>query len=349
VLIQIDERVLNDSRWHPLLDVIVSVLQQPGTRHAFDVALLPEVVNSSWLRGATGARASTAEFIRSAARVASHVGLSDAVTLWIDDAYPQSGEIAESTIRIHPLGALTILLQPLYLIVEDESSDGGFVLWIARLLGRDAIRNAYNAGKLMFRHAGGKGQLVKSARALSFGVWPRDNQPILSMRLRAVALLDSDARFPGDRPNQQIADKLTGEVAFVHVLQGRAIENYVPENYARRRLEKDGLRQATDAFFRMPLPQRKHFPLREGFRNRNSEPVQHDRFIGDNDREKQECDHYQNVSPTDWNLFCGGFGTRLADVFQEPGYRCSPGEQSQLDRSQVTELNDLLSRVIRYL
>src|SRR5450759_4246511 len=105
----------------------------------------------------------------------------------IDDFAPQSGEtIAKRAIRVRPFGALTILMQPLHLIVEDESSDGAFVLWMARLLGRDTIIRSYRAGRLLFRHAGGKWQLKKSATALTFGVWPRSNQPILSLQLLSL-------------------------------------------------------------------------------------------------------------------------------------------------------------------
>jgi hypothetical protein len=242
-------------------------------------------------------------------------------------------------------------MQPLHLVVEDESSDGAFVLWMARLLGRDTLRRSYDAGRLLFRHAGGKGQMAKSAAALTFGVWPRDHKPILSLQLRAIALLDSDARFPGDQRNTGIAQDVKPHVAFVHMLSGRYIENYVPHRYVRRRLEKDGLATAADAYFRMTESQRNHFPIKKGFLDiaTPQQPQAHEAFLADERREQAERDHFRAVNPEDWVHFGSGFGDRLATVFQEPAYRCEPNESALLTKSQRTELNDFLNRVIRYL
>ncbi len=242
-------------------------------------------------------------------------------------------------------------MQPLHLIVEDENSDGAFVLWMARLLARDTLRRSYNAGRLLFRHAGGKGQMAKSAATLTFGVWPRDNKPILSLRLRAIALLDSDARFPGDQPNAGIVQALQSHVALVHMLNGRYIENYVPQKYVQRRLEEDGLASATDAYFRMTEDQRKHFPIRKGFLDNSTtpQPQTHAAFLADARREQAERNHFQTVNPQDWVYFASGFGARLAVIFQEPAYRCQPSEGALLTEDQRTELNEFLTRVIRYL
>ena len=350
--IQVTTKVLDDPRWHPLLDVVVSILQQPESRHAFDTSQYRRVEKSAWLSGASGIRASTAEFIRSSARAASRDVPSDAVTLVIDDSAPQSGEtIADRAIRIHPFGALTILMQPLHLIVEDEISDGAFVLWMARLLGRDSIIRSYRSGRLLFRHAGGKGQFARSASALTFGVWPKVNQPILSRRLRAIALLDSDARFPGDEPNAQYVEEVEPHVAFVHMLKARCIESYVPRYYAWRRLESDGGASSVDAYFRMTDSQRCHFPIRVGFRDGATppHPQDHATFLADTNREPAERDHFRSVDPADWARFAGGFGRSLAAVFREPGYRCEPNEPGHLTEKQRTELNSFLTKVIQYL
>jgi hypothetical protein len=352
VKIQVHPRVLADPGWHPLLDVVVSILEQPDSRHSFDISQYPVLKNSPWLSEATGLRANTAEFIRSSAKATSRDGASDAVALLIDDLAPQSGEtLPRAVIRVHPLGALTILMQPLHLIVEDESSDGAFVLWMARLLGRDTLRRSYSAGRLLFRHAGGKGQMAKSAAALTFGVWPRENKPILSLQLRAIALLDSDAHFPGDQPNAGIVERLKPHVAFVHVLSGRYIEHYIPYRYVRCRMERDGLATAADAYFRMTEDQRNHFPIKKGFLDNSTppQPQAHAEFLADARREQAERDHFLTVNPQDWLHFASGFGHRLTEIFQEPAYRCQPNEAVLLTQSQRAELNEFLTHVIRYL
>lgn len=350
--IQVHQRVLADPSWHPLLDVIVSILGQPHSRHAFDISQYATIKSSPWLSGATGLRANTAEFIRLSVKATSRDGASDAVTILIDDAASQSGETLQGAIiRVHPLGALTILMQPLHLIVEDETSDGAFVLWMARLLGRDTFRRSYNAGRLLFRHAGGKGQMAKSAAALTFGVWPRDNQPILSLKLRAIALLDSDAHYPGNQPNAGIVQAVQAHVALVHLLSGRYIENYAPQKYVRRRLEEDGLGEASDAYFRMTEVQRNYFPIRTGFWDYATppQPQAHPAFLADTRRELAERNTFRTVNPQDWMHFASGFGGRLAVIFQEPAFRCEPNEAALLTQNQRTELNEFLNQVIRYL
>ena len=350
MIVQVERTVLNDDRWHPLLDVVVAVLSQAGSRHAFDTRQYEQLLRSPWLSNATGVRATTPEFLRSSAKAVSREGTSDAVTIRIDDAGPIYGEsLAGGVIRIHPFGALTILLQPLHVVVEDESSDGAFLLWMARILGRDAIRRAYSAGRLVFRHAGGKTQMVKSARSLSYGVWARPAQPILSMKLRIIAILDSDARFPGDQPNVEIAREVEPYVAFVRILNARAIENYVPYPYARRRLQKDNLAGAADSFFKLTESQRDHFPLKRGFRDAAALPQSHASFMADNSRHVSERGHFASVSAVEWIQYAGGFGDRLGDVYREAEFRCSATDGQLLTKSQRAELNEFLTQVITYL
>ena len=350
MILQVETTVLNDNRWHPLLDVVVAIIGQPGSRHAFDTTQYNELFKSTWLAYATGLRATIPEFLRASARAVSREGRSEAVTIRIDDSAPFSGQsLAGEVIRIHPFGALTILLQPLHVLVEDESSDGAFILWMARILGRDVIRRAYSAGRLVFRHAGGKTQMVKSAAALSYGVWARSGQPILSMKFRAVALLDSDARFPGDQPNAQIARNIEPHLAFAHVLNGRSIENYLPQPYARRRLQKDGLGAAVDSFFKLSEAQREHFPLKRGFRDVVGQAQSHASFMADNSRHLSERGHFAAVSTADWPQYAGGFGDQFAEVYQEPEFRCSASEAGLLTNAQKQELSAFLTRVITYL
>ena len=356
--IQIAPRVLTDPRWHPLLDAVVSILQQSGIRHGFEVSQIAALIKSPWLAHAIGTRATTAEFIRSSAKAVSRDGQSDAVTILLDDLASLSGvNLQGNVVSIHPFGALTILMQPLHLIVEDESSDGAFLLWIARLLGRDAVRRSYRAGRLSFRHAGGKGQIVKSARALTFGVWPREgeqhnargktDEPILSLQLRAIALLDSDADFLGHEPNKQIAQDVVPYVASVHILRCRAIENYVSLLYAQRHL---GLIPSLRAYFRMSEPQRSHFPIKKGFRHADRQQAQdHATFLADQSRAPQVRELFRSVDARDWDQFADGFGSAFADVFSKPECRCEPNHQNQLTREQKTELNAFLTQVIKYL
>ena len=350
--IQIANNVLDDPTWHPLLDVLATMFCVQGSRTTFDIRQHAQVLASPWLRGARGARAATAQLLRSATRAAFHVQPSIAVTVRLDLQAPVYGRIPQqSMIEIHPSRALAVLMQPLHVIVEDENSDGAFLLWMARLLGRDVIREAYSNGQLLFRHAGGKNQFPKCARALSFGVWPRAGRPILSLQFRAIAMLDSDSRYPGDTPNVSIAKETLENVAHVHILNGRTIENYVPLRYARKRLAQDGLEPLADAFFRMSDLQREHFPMKRGYVDDGvpAKPLPLSQFLSDQRFDPPERAQFSGIGAQDWALFAGGFGTRLAAVFQDPGLRCEPQDSHLLTPRQRVELNALMSKIIDHL
>lgn len=350
--LRVTARVLNNQTWHALLDVVVSLLELPDCCHSFDMSQRDLIAASSWLSTRTSTRAATMDLLTRKAKSLGQGIPSAAIVLTIDDAARPGGEVVSPTeLRVHPLGALTFLCQPFHLLVEDEGSDGAFVLWMARLLGRDAVVSQYRAGRLLFRHAGGKGQLVGSAQSLTFGVWPRVGQPIFALKLRAGVLLDSDARFPGERPNEQIAVDLEPHVAFVHTLEGRAIENYAPRKYLRRRLGDDGLAPAADAFFRMTTSQQNHFPMKRGFFDSAQPPRPQSTaaFASDLRRPQRERDLYALVPVGDWSQLAPGFGERVASVYQNPAYRCSPAEPNQLSPTRVTELNSFFNILLRHL
>jgi hypothetical protein len=286
--------------------------------------------------------------LAASAKSVSQQGLSDAVIVEIDSSADEVGNTVGQLIRIHPFGALFILTQPLHVIVEDETSDGGFILWVARALGIDAIIKAYRSGALVFRHAGGKGQLRKSAVSLSFGVWPRDTQPIRSMQLRAAAILDSDARFQGDTPNEEIRAALSSHVAFTHVLARRTIENYVPAKYFRDRMGQSE-RNRVDAFFRLTDPQQRHFPIKRGFRDDAGVAPTLAEFAAKPGRPVGEVALFGGIPPADWVLINVGFGDGVGAVFTDTRFRCEPNSRGLFDRTDTQELGGLMGRIVRHL
>ena len=349
--IRIATRVLNDEKWHPILDVIASLVATEESRLTFEAATIRNVLSSPWLASAIGPRGSLPAIVQASLRAFNRGTPSDAVTVVVDDTAPMSGETVERLIKIHPLGSISLLARPFSVIVEDEVTDGGFILWMARLLGYDEVRRAYNAGRLTFRHAGGKGQIVKSASALSEGIWPRPGKLILSMQLRCGVILDSDSKYPGHSPNAFIQIDVTSWVAFVHLLSGRTIENYVPKKYFKRRLDADGLGGLVEAFFSLTPAQRAFFAIKKGYHSGQKPPTpqSHADFCADATRPVEERDHFQSVHPATWQHLAGGFGERLATVFTNTEYRCEPGDRAGLTPEQQTEISDVLKRLLRFL
>jgi len=352
VQIRVSASVLSDERWHPLLDVIVYVVTAEESRLSFDAAGIRGMLSSPWLANASGHRGSLADLIKASLRAFSRGTPSDAVAIVIDDSAPMAGETAaDRIIRIHPLGSVSLISRPFSLIVEDELTDGGFLLWMARLLGRDEVIRAYVAGRLVFRHAGGKGQIVKSASSLTQGIWSRPGRILFSMKFRSAVLLDSDSKYPGHSPNNAIVIKAAQWVAFVHLLAGRTIENYLPMKYFRRRLAKDGLGNLADIYFSLTEGQRAHFPLKWGFLNSNSppRPQNFQEFQGDMSKAVDERRHFQGIAPHIWVQLAPGFGERFASVFTSTEFRCEPGDSAGLTRDQSTEISALITKILRFL
>lgn len=350
--IRVTPGVLSETRWHPLLDLIAELAQNVELRLSFDARDAQQLLQSSWLSAATGARRTIADILKASIKATSRAMPSDATTLLLDETAAKSGvSEAAGIIRVHPLGGLTIMTQPFHLIVEDEHSDGGFLLWMARLTGRDEVIRAYRAGRLVFRHAGGKGQLAKSATALSAGVWPRPGNEIIALRYRCGAMLDSDARFPGDSPNAAIVETLTDRVAFTHMLRARTIENYVPRKYFRRRMAEDGLESRADAFFQLTDEQRAHFPIKKGFvaNTPPNEPLSLAEFTADGGRAADERNHFGAIAGNLWDQVALGFGERLSSVYVDTGYRCNPGEGGDLTAGERAEIDSLLGLLVRHL
>ncbi|WP_127789440.1 hypothetical protein [Rhodovarius crocodyli] len=324
----------------------------PESRIILEISSLSRLRQSAWITNSPPSRATTWGILTGMVKFQSKGTTSDATTLIFDANGPYQGEEqSDGSIRINPIAGLATIMQPFKLIVEDQQTDGGFILWMARFLGRDEIIKAYRAGRFVFHHAGGKGQIVKSAEAISAGVWARPGQPISLAKHRSAAVLDSDADHEGHAPNANIATAAESHVAFVHVLRGRTIENYIPESYFRKRLAADGLSSFSDAFFRMLHDQQLFFPIKTGFRAKvkNGPRPTHSEFVSDPERPRLLRDLYGSVAPVDWGALVGGLGERLATVYTETRYRCEPSDAPRLPQDVSREINTLLTNILRHL
>lgn len=348
MLIRVADGVLGDAFWHPLLDVLAALVEHAENPHSFDPIDYRRLVNSRWLSGAVGVRSLIAATIAASAKSVAQQGVQSIITVEVNATASTAGEVVGNIIRIHPYGALFLLTQPFSVIVEDETSDGGFILWAARALGSDAIRRAYRSGSLTFRHAGGKGQLSKSASALSHGIWPRADRPIRSMSLRAAVVLDSDAKHPQDVPNKAIRDGVLPFVAFAHILAKRTIENYVPIAFLMRRLG-NGERARINALFRMTDAQRAHFPMKRGYRGPEGEALTLTQFKAMPGTDPLEASLYTGATEADWNAISSGFGDGVSAVYTDTRYRCEFNSPNLFNQVDATELNGLLKRLLQYL
>ncbi|WP_303717564.1 hypothetical protein [Brevundimonas naejangsanensis] len=352
MIVSLSDELLNEPRWYSLLDVVAELVQAPQMRLSFDIGDIAKIGRSGWVASGEGGRAGIAQLAAASIKATSRGTASDATTIHLDGQAAYAGEdLGGQRIAIHPLSGIAFLTQPFHLIVEDQHTDGGFVLWMARLTGRDEVIQAYRSGRFVFRHAGGKGQISKSADALSSGVWGRPGQPISAMKNRAGVMLDSDDSYPGQQRNLKYVEDSVPHVSFVHLLSGRTIENYVPAKYFRRRLADDGLAGMSEAFFRLTELQRLHFPIKDGFKPKEKgvAPPSKAEFLADPAKSAEQKHHLASVDPGDWQRLASGFGERLAAVYTNPAYRCEPKDAVPISANVRAEIDQLLTRLLRHL
>lgn len=338
----IEPGTLATERWFPIFDVLL--LRLEDRRHAFAAEDVGPLLESAWM---IGKGKKDRELVKYAATARSHDRIADRNLVRIDRSAPRGG-CAENdhTTSLHPQDCLGFLAQPFSVIVENEWFDGAFLLWMARALGREALISAYRANRLVFRHAGGKGWLEKSASVLTDGVWPAPNgRHARAMRLWACMVLDSDAKFPGDAPNAELVRRLLPWVAFVHELERRSIESYLPYS-ALARNDLSGIsKERVDALFRLTPDQRRHYNMKTGFRLKDGYDPTKSAYLAAPGIHGDEKTLFGTIPDADWGGLAPGFGKKLSLIYTEDRHRPLPADTAAIDASDKVELGRLLDAI----
>ncbi|MEU8128730.1 hypothetical protein AB0B68_16065 [Micromonospora sp. NPDC049049] len=158
------------------------------------------------------------------------------------------------------------LCRPAVLVVENSSSDGGFLHTVACALRHERVLTALERAWLEVHSAGGSGEVPRVAR----------EHAVRYRRLvRVVALLDSDSLIPGQRtPNHDQAEKLAAEEIAVHVLALREAENYVPHRVLAGIGKPKQASQKLSLLRRLTPQQRGHLDMKTGLGKRKPEAVE---------------------------------------------------------------------------
>jgi hypothetical protein len=267
--------------------------------------------------------------------------LADKRTVLIDDSARRGGEERGSTsTALHPLDAILFLSTPFQVIVENEWFDGGFILWMAKGLGFTQLLHAYQKNRFIFRHAGGKDSIIRSAKVFSQSVWPRPNRATdRAFRQWMCVVLDNDARDPDDDPNRQIVEAAQPHVFFVHQLQRRSIESYLSRETLLTIDNTGSFRQKVEALFRMSPNQRRYFHMKRGFRFQRDTPPTKASFMSSAEA------LYGGVVPGDWNLLMNGLGRSLSTVFVDPLKRPNTNQPDLVSTEARAELLNLFRSI----
>ncbi|WP_431904548.1 hypothetical protein [Micromonospora carbonacea] len=217
------------------------------------------------------------------------------------------------------------LCRPAVLVVENSSSDGGFLHTVASALRHERVVTALERHWLEVHSAGGSGEVPKVAR---------EHAVRYRRLIRVVALLDSDSLIPGQRTaNHDQADKLAAEKITVHVLALREAENYVPHRVlAGIGRAKDASRRLT-ALKRLTPQQRGHLDIKNGLGSRKPSAVEKQRELF------QDLDLAVQLGLRD------GFGDNVLERLAEQRGRVTEQDFAALGDEVVAELRTLLDKI----
>ena len=338
----IESNTLATERWFPVFDILLLHLEE--RRHTFAVEDVKSLLHSSWMQKKSR---NDRDLITRSITARSHDRLADKNVVRIDSAVTSGGRVDdEYTTSLHPQDCLTFLAQPFSVIVENEWFDGSFLLWMAKALGREGLITAYRANRLVFRHAGGKGSLERSASVLSTGVWPAPKgRHTRAMKLWSCAVLDNDAKFPGDGPNTEIVRDLAPWVAFVHEFARRSIESYLPYTVLTRYDRSAPFKERVDAIFRLSDEQRRHYPMKVGFRLRDENNPTKATYLASAEVSFREQACFESVADADWVKLASGFGKKMSTIYVEDQFRPTPIDSAaigELDRAELGRLLDAI-------
>lgn len=166
--------------------------------------------------------------------------------------------------KLSPSDALNLVDTPFKILLENGRYDRAFLLAMTPSVHRPFLEWLEHSDQLIFLGAGGLGEL---RMLVEQQIGRKEHR-----RLTHWAMFDSDSAVPGILSGDAIATRDACETADVpcHVLERRALENYVPKaalydwaaSDTRQAVQR---RTLIDAYSRMTDDQRRHYHFKNGF------------------------------------------------------------------------------------
>jgi hypothetical protein len=256
-----NQRVLADSSSWQWLDRVLEAVENEW--HLWEI-LDPEVIEQSeWMQQAGRNQRPLRELLEISARRGAWRGHGGphAVILFVDiESHAPCVLDAKSAARC--------VRAPLVVLMENAESDGLFLDAVLDVLSSPALLalRRLQPTPIQYDSPGGSGELTKRLeRALGDPAWK-------GIPRRFVVLTDSDAQEPGawNEKARDIAAHCRRRGVACHVLEKRAIENYLPQEvldaWASVPAQRTNIAWVK-ALARLSPEQRDHFPMKKGLAN----------------------------------------------------------------------------------
>lgn len=226
--------------------------------------------------------------------------------------------------------------EPLVVLLENTESDGAFVDAVLGVLGSSTLASLLQIepAPVKYDSPGGSGEIMKRLeRALDDPAWE-------GVPRRFIVLTDSDARAPGlcSKKARQIAEHCRKRGVSCHVLEKRAIENYLPQQVLDEwsaAPARTSCRPWVEAISRLSSEQRDHFPMKRGL---ESDP--HDEI---------HQSLYGTLAPADRRVLARGMRKQtLPELFKSHRASLTPvalRARAGARNDGLTELDDLVALI----
>lgn len=315
--------VLNDPESYRQLDEFLYIFER--ARHIWDSSNDEEIEGSGWLKNDSDFnRIFFEKNVRNSMLPRS--GKAHSIMITVGKSQP-GGELS-------PGDARRCLEAPAYVAVENTETDGGFLKTMLDVFERDSLKEALAEGWWQLEQMGGYGEVSKTISR----VQERGSGP-----LRLFVLADSDRCYPNHQSKTVAKVKAACEKAQVehHILDKRAIENYIPINVWQEMCPKKK-RHLLQLFLNLSLEQRDFYHIKTGFgatfKASLSSPTddQHLLLIRK---------HYEHVPVDHLKQLCSGFG-EVAKWFDDERVKITPDEAETLCPKEMNELFDQIESLI---
>ena len=258
MIVQIESSIYNSPKHFDVLDQIVPIFQTG--KHIWDINDNPDIIiESEWMKiddAGNRQRKRVDDLLKTAVK-SLYIGKKqkrEKFTISIE-------ENAKDDFSYEPAIALLLLLDSVYIIVENSNSDKIFLEAIANAYKYDEIRNAIEQGWIKFDTEGGKGGII---RRIEF-------HQQKNFKPRLFVLLDSDKEFPKDTHKAEKEEYFCKENDVnCHILYKRAIENYIPDEAFN--IQNAELNEIIKVYCLLNDDQKDFFDLKKGFYNKGILP-----------------------------------------------------------------------------
>ncbi len=173
------------------------------------------------------------------------------------------GELEQHDKVFSPTEAISYLMQPLSVILENGLNDSHFIKTIFRLFDPSGeLMRHVNEGWIRFENAGG------CTNVKNFLFAQRGYSGERQKFLHCFVLLDGDRRYPSDQePDvkyKRLKEKMKEWGVPYHVLEKRCMENYMPDE-AMNTLKNEETKGWIEAYLTLTAEQKDFISIAEGF------------------------------------------------------------------------------------